>query len=163
MSDHTVEEMNPDTAAQLQGAASEGLDVLGLDAGASADDIVEAIDAFVFNWQRGDRPSGLAVDEEDLPFALGSLWGEQLNRAFGWQWQIVTFHQHGNTVAPGVLTPDHAFAIYPIHFLIGCLQNPDVDATVALSFNMLRESKIPGGEAGACDNLMERVHRIIPR
>ncbi len=62
-----------------------------------------------------------------------------------------------------MLSPDRALAVYPIHFLIGCLQNPGVDATVMLSYNMLDAGQIPDPPPGTYFNLMDGVHRLIPR
>ena len=76
---------------------------------------------------------------------------------------MVTFHEYGNTSAPGVLSQNRAMAVYPIHFLLGCLKDPNVDATIMLSYNMLKEGKVADQPAGGYMNLMDGVHRIIPR
>ncbi len=122
--------------------------------------LIEAVDAFVFDWQAGKRPPPHSMDADDAPYALGSLWGEQLVRRFSWEWAMVTFHDH--SVAPGVLSPDRALAVYPIHFLMGALKDAGVDVTIALSYNMLEAGKVgrlePKGYL-----LMDGVRRIVPR
>lgn len=158
--------VDPDTLSMLQGCARDGLNLLNLAATAAAEprDVVEAIDAFVYAWQKGNRPPADKLDPQDAPYMFGGLWGEQLVKRFGWQWAMVTFHDHGNSVAPGVLSPDRALAVYPIHFLIGCFQNPQVDATIALSFNMLEAGSIKRmPPANGYFNLMDGVHRVVPR
>ena len=91
------------------------------------------------------------------------MWGDQLVRAYQWEWAIVKFHEHGDSTAPGVLSPDRALAIYPIHFIIGCLQDPTVDATILLAFNMLEADTSSDTKPGSYFNLMDGVNRIIPR
>ena len=156
--------IDPGTLSSLQGCANEGRELLGL-SGKTAEPkaVVEAIDAFVYAWQKGKRPPKKKLDPEDAPFIFGSLWGEQLAKRFGWQWAMVTFHDHGDSVAPAVLTPDRSLAVYPIHFLMGCFQDAGVDATVALSYNMLEAGSIGKLKPKGYVNLMDGVHRIVPR
>jgi hypothetical protein len=150
-------------AGLIQAAGRDGLRLLKLDQTASPETVVDAIDAFVDAWQGGKRLPEEQLDPENAPYNFGSLWGDQLVRHFKWEWATITFHDHGNSTAPAVLSLDRALAVYPIHFLIGCFQNPGVDCTVALSFDMLTANKITGLQPNAYVNLMERVHRIIPR
>jgi hypothetical protein len=163
MDSHTEADIDPNTFASLAGAADEGAKLIGVSPSADPEAIVEAVDAFVFAWQCGTRPSKNAFDPDDVPFAIGSLWGQQIVRKFGWHWKSVTFHEHGNTSAPGVLSPDRALAIYPIHFVLGCLKDSNVDTTIMLSYNMLVAGQMNGASAGAYTNVMEGVHRLIPR
>jgi len=127
----------------------------------SPSEIVEAVDSFVYRWQKGVRPK---VDEEDdLSLTLGSLWGEQIVREFKWQWGSVTFHNHGDSKAVAVLSPDRSLAIYPFHFVYGCMEK-GASVTIMLAYNMLKNSnKIPPLPARGYENLMENVHHIIPR
>jgi hypothetical protein len=151
------------TRTAIEGSNRQGLRVLGLDDTADPKTVIAAIDKFADAWQQGTRPPDLKLDEEDAPFALGSLWGEQLVRAFQWEWAFVTFHDHGNSKAPGVLAPDRSLAVYPIHFLIGCFRDPRVDVTVALAFNMLAAGKVVQLPPKGYVNLMDGVRRIVPR
>jgi len=66
-------------------------------------------------------------------------------------------------VAFGVLSTDRSLAIYPLEFMLGCLRDPDVDVTVMLSFNMLQAGSIPKMKEKTYTNVMEGVHRIVPR
>jgi hypothetical protein len=151
------------TADALKGSNRDGLRVLKLDESADPQTVIKALDAFVDGWQEGKRPTKEALDPEDAPYALGSLWGEQLVRQFNWQWGMITFHDHNNSKAPGVLSPDRSLAVYPIHFLMGCLKDSRVDCTVALSFNMLAAGKIKNLPAKGYFNLMDGVRRIVPK
>lgn len=150
-------------ATPLAGAIRDGLSIVGLDETADPKTVIDALDAFVYAWQGGQRPPKEELDPEDAPLALGSMWGAQLVRQFNWQWAMITFHDHGNTIALGVLSPDRALAVYPIHFLMGCLQHPEVDCTIALSFNMLLADKVGKLKPKEYFNLMDGVHRIVPR
>src|SRR5262245_59146522 len=105
MANITEQLLRPDTASLLQGAAKDGLRILGLETTAEPTAIVEAIDKFVDNWQLGKRPPADTLDPEDAPYAMGSLWGQQLVRQFKWEWGMITFHDHGDSHAPGVLSP----------------------------------------------------------
>lgn len=152
-----------DTAKLLQGAGRDALRVLKLDQSAEPHLVVDVIDAFVDAWQEEMRPPKDELDPDDAPYAMGSLWGEQLVRQFKWDWAMVTFHDHGNSKAPGVLSPDRALAIYPIHFLLGCFRDRRVDCTVALSFNLLVSGEVNQMPPRGYFNLMEGVRRIVPK
>lgn len=125
-------------------------------------DIMEAINRYVADWQRGKRPPAGVTDPDDSQYTLGALWGEQLVAQFGWQWVNVTFHEHGDSQAFGVATPDRSLVVYPFHFLLGCLRDPGVPVTISLSFNMLAAGSIPALPAKGYENLMDGVHHIIP-
>lgn len=166
MSKISEEAINSKMMASLQACARDAMTVLKIaEPAADPKAVIEAIDAFVFAWQKGNRPSPDVLAAEDAPWIMGSLWGEQLVARFGWEWKGITFHEHGNSKAAGVLSPDRSLAVYPIHFLMGCFQNPAVDATIALSFNMLEAGLAAGPTVKPEDyfNLMDAVHRIVPR
>jgi hypothetical protein len=160
---HSEKAIEPSIVSSLEGSAGDGAAIVGVSTTDDPDSIVAAVDEFVFAWQGGKRPSKKDIDPEDAPFALGSLWGQQLVRKFGWDWKMVTFHEHGDSTAPGVLSPDRSLAIYPIHFVIGCLKDPTVDATILLSYNMLKAGDTGKVKAGEYFNYMDGVHRIVPR
>lgn len=124
--------------------------------------VMAAINTYVTKWQKGERPPKNVADLEDSQYTLGAVWGEQLAATFGWEWASVTFHEHGDSGAVGVFSPDRSLAVYPFHFLLGCLQDPRVPVTILLSFNMLAEGKIPRMPAQGYQNLMDGVHHLIP-
>jgi hypothetical protein len=163
MKTHSEQTFSADTAAAVRAEIERGTQILGVAPEDDPEKIVAAVDAFVYAWQCGDRPPASVLDAEDAPFTLGAVWGEQLVRQFGWEWRMVTFHEHGDSVAPSVLSPDRSLAVYPIHFIMGCLQDSSVDATILLAFNMLEARMIGETKPGSFFNLMDGVHRIIPR
>lgn len=163
MKTHSEQPLSADTAAAVSAEIERGTRLLGVAIDDDPATIAAAVDAFVYAWQCGDRPPASVLDADDAPFILGAVWGEQLVRRFGWEWRMVTFHEHGDSVAPGVLSPDRALAIYPIHFIMGCLHDPTVDTTILLAFNMLEAGTIGPTPPGGFFNLMDGVQRIIPR
>ena len=163
MKTHSEQPFPESTLQALHAEVAQGAKLLGVSPDDDPATIVAAVDEFVYNWQCGDKPPKRVLDPENAPFTLGAVWGQQLVRAFGWEWAIVTFHEHGDTTAPGVLSPDRSLAVYPIHFAMGCLQDPTVDTTILIAFNMLAAGKIGDSTPGSYFNLMDGVHRIIPR
>lgn len=100
--------------------------------------------------------------EEDADLLLGSLWGSQLIRAFGWQWVDVIFHDHQDSAAMGVMSPDRSKAVYPFHFIFGCVENK-ATVTILLAFNMLTERMADFNyEPKSYTNVMDYVRYAIP-
>lgn len=159
---HSEAPLSDEIREGILGAAGDGLSVLGLTGGEPPEQIMKAIDEFVDAWQLGKRPTAAVLDPDDAPFALAALWGRQMEREFGWEWGTVTFHEHGDTSAPGVMSQDRAAAIFPIHFLMGALNDPDVDMTGMLVFNMIKAGKMDGMKPGEYVNLMAVAGRIVP-
>ena len=127
----------------------------------TAHDIVKAVDRCVYDLQQGNGPEFGAQDEPDL--VLGSLWGQQLVRELSWQWAAVTFHEHDDAKAVGVFSPDRALAIYPFHFIYGCLEN-GAEVTIMSGVQLLVDgSKVPPLAPGTYENVMDNVHYIVPR
>lgn len=148
--------------AQIKESADQAVSLLGRKSEDDPDLLIGAIDEFIDNWQNNKRPD-LEIDAEDLPYLLGSLWGEQLVSQFGWQWKAVTLHSNVKATAPGVVTTDRSLVVYPIHFIIGCLADSSVDTTILLSYNMLKAKKVPSASSGEYVDLMKNVFRIVPR
>lgn len=110
--------IEPSMLGNIRGCANDGYQVLGLDPRKTTPEaVVEKIDEFVDQWQQGVRPDSSVVDADDMPYMMGSLWGEQVVLRLGWEWAMATLHDHGDSKAPGVLAPDRSLAIYPIHFI----------------------------------------------
>jgi hypothetical protein len=160
----TERPVEPHILEGIKTCAKDAIGLLGFDPQkVEPRKVIEALDQFVYQWQKGKRLPPDVLGEEDAPFTFGSLWGLLWCRRFKWEWAHVTFHEHGDTVAHGVFSPDRALAIYPIHFLMGCMPNRGVDCTIALAYNMLSAGKIGETKPGEYFNLMDGVHRIVPR
>ena len=121
--------------------------------------IVEAINAYVAkppkSWFRK------ADNWTDRALPLGTLWGMQQVRAFGWEWVSVINHEEGDAKAIGVFDARRSLGIYPFEFVFGCLE-AKAYPTILLAFNMLAAGKIPELEAGGYMNLMDGVRHVVP-
>jgi hypothetical protein len=143
--------------ANLRGCADQARAMLGQVATTPAA-VVAAVDAVVAEAQRGTS----VVDPADVPYLFGSLWGDQVVAAFGWAWAEVVFRRHEGTVALAVVSPDRSMAIFPVHFIAGCLADPDADVTIALSFGQLDADAVGGFTPGGYANVMDHVYRVAP-
>src|SRR5438132_562350 len=91
----------------IKACAADAAEMLGLDIDRiTSTEIVNAVDKCVYQWQKGNRPD--RPEDDDLSLTLGSLWGEQLVRDLGWEWAGVTFHDHDDSKAVGVFSPDRS-------------------------------------------------------
>ena len=80
-----------------------------------------------------------------------------------WQWASVTFHDFEGSQAAGVFSPDRALAIYPFHFVYGCMEN-GAPVTILLSYNMLVDgTRIPALPKRGYENVMDNVRHVVPR
>jgi hypothetical protein len=157
---HVTEEAIADRMlANIEGAAGEGAELVGVELDATPLEIITALNKFVSKPPR--RRSKQVDNWTDRALPLGSLWGCQLAREFGWEWSSVIFHEHGDSKAIGVFAQDRSLAVYPWHFIFGCLENK-ATVTILLAFNMLAAGKIPAQPAKAYVNLMDGVHHIVP-
>ncbi|MFX1398075.1 MAG: hypothetical protein ACFFAS_13645 [Promethearchaeota archaeon] len=97
-----------------------------------------------------------------LSLPLGCLWGEQLVRELNWEWAEVIQHDHEDLKIVGVFSEDRSLAIYPFHFVHGCIENK-ATVTIALAYNMLKEgSSIPKLPSKGYENVMDHINYIIP-
>lgn len=163
---HATSRTMPVTESQIDasimdsfpGVAQEGADLLGIEAAQPPHAIVEAIHRFVHEAGEPD-PETDVWTEFALP--LGTLWGEQLRRHFGWEWASVIQHDHDDFRAIGVFSTDRSLAIYPWYFVLGCLER-GATSTILLAFNMLDANKIPPQPPRSYTNVMDGVHHIVP-
>lgn len=151
--------VDPQLLVSIDGSAEEGASLVGVAADVAPLKVLTAINTFVSKL--GRQPSDQADNWTDRALPLGSLWGRQLVRQFGWEWSSVVFHDQGESKAIGVFAKDRSLAVYPWHFVFGCLEN-GAPVTILLSFNMLLAGKIPVQQEGGYVNLMDHVHHIIP-
>jgi hypothetical protein len=139
--------------------------LLSLDATAGPKESVEAIEGYILDWHqpKGNFFTRLFNRKPDViqaALALGAIWGEQLVREFGWDW---TCHQAGGQDLYCVASKNRSTAVFPTYFVKACLDDASVDCTIVLAFNMLKAGSLPELPAGAFLNLMDGVHRIVPR
>jgi hypothetical protein len=111
-----------------------------LSADASPDDIVQAISEAA-DGLRSLRLEDQKALEASIPF--GALWGEQVNRALGWEWVWLTEaddqqYEYYAVVSPGREYYISAFFLLA-HYVIGVKE----DDTSVLLFNMLKAGNLP--------------------
>jgi hypothetical protein len=155
----TEQAVEPHILSNMSGAAQQGAALVGVSVEDSPLKIVTAINAFVSNPPK--TSPGRVDNWGDRALPIGTLWGEQMVREFGWEWSAVTFHDHNDSKAVGVFSPDRSLAIYPWHFVFGCLENK-ATVTILLAFNMLAAGKIPPQDPAGYLNVMDSVHHIVP-
>lgn len=128
--------------APISDEQREGIDELAIDAAEylqvdqasqTARDILERIE----NWIRQLQSKQVQpIQGEEMDLLLGSLWGSQLVKALAWEWAEVTFLDSDNAEAIGVFSPDRSLAIYPFHYLYGCLEH-SVEPCLVIAFDQL--------------------------
>jgi hypothetical protein len=150
---------------EFRQCSEAGLRLLALDSAASPLQCVEAVETYVDKWHK-PKPGILAKlfggkpDVVQTALALGAVWGDQLSREFGWEW---TCHQAEGQDLYCVASKDRSLAIFPTYFLKACLDSPAVDCTATLAFNMVKAGAIPPLPSNGYQNLMDGVHRIVPK
>jgi hypothetical protein len=147
----------------IRGCAEDALTVLEdrLES-QEAEDIVRVVDDATYRWQKGERPPADEIeDAEQARLLFGCAWGEQVVKALGWEWVKLFWEE--NTFYLAVVPPDRSLVIYPTDFMLACLQNPGIDVTVMLSYNMLLAGRLPKQSPGSYTDVMQGVHRIVPR
>jgi hypothetical protein len=167
MNDQTIRPPTAEETAEIKAKRTLGLNRLGVEKKAGPAEIAEAADAFVDSEQierskyfKGFyllvfKPARKIIEE------VGVAWGEQLVRAFGWQWQCVVREEE---FEPAVTSPDQAFVVFPHRYLGRMLEPPYDDVTLMLMFNMIQGKKLPEVAAGALEDISDgRLRHIVPR
>lgn len=146
--------------------ADKGRELLGIDTkNVPPAQIVEAVDHYVYKLQKKYSNPLIRViskkpDVIDIALALGIVWGNQLVRLQKWQWTCIVSTERESY---GVASLNRSMIIYPTYFLRSCLEDPRIDCIAALSFNMLAADSIPKFAENEYMNVLEGVHRIVPR
>lgn len=146
---------------EIASAMEMGTSVLGLSGEREPEEVVEALDRYVDLAQDEiliDMKNQSAFHENGETLAL--LWGQQLVRRFGWQW---TYVRLSKAEMLAVASADRSQIVYPLHFLCECFEDPELDCTIKLAFEMLLDEDSPDGEANEYENIMESVFRIVPK
>jgi hypothetical protein len=126
----------------------------------SPETIVRAVNDCVREIQKGRGPEFPEDAEVDL--LLGCLWGSQFVEELNWEWVNVVFHDHGDSKAVGIVSPNRELAIYPFHFVYGCIEN-HATVTILLAYNMIKDgNRLPAVPPRSYENLMDHVHHIVP-
>lgn len=91
-----------------------------------------------FQCEKLRRRRDLSQDErENRAIELGLLWGEQVCRAYGWEWVKLD----GDHV---VVAPDRSAYVSPVVYMYGFFYDPERENNTLLLFNMIgAKGKIP--------------------
>jgi len=159
-------ELTQPEVSEFNSCSAAGKKLVGVENGKfTAEDIVNRIEDHILNWHKAKpgflaRLLGSKRDTTQVALALGALWGEQLIGRFGWSW---TCAQSDGSDYYCVASPDRSIAVYPTYYVKGCLDNPSVDCTIVLAFNMLSAGSVPQLPEGGLQNLMAGIQRVVPR
>ncbi|MDZ4835859.1 MAG: tetratricopeptide repeat protein [Candidatus Melainabacteria bacterium] len=139
--------------------ADIGKQLIALDkkAKVTSPEVVQRIDSYVDAWQDAEVENEL--DGMDAAKALGALWAHELIESFNWTW--VCLEGAGNLFV--IVSEDRGLVINPVYFVKSCLDMPELDCTIMLAYNMLQESQFDEIPAMSFENVMEGVHRVIPK
>jgi len=153
--------------ADIRAKRDLGLKRLGLGTEAAPADVAQAADAFVDEQQaeRSKYLKGLFLlmfrPPDGMIEEVGAAWGEQLVRAFGWQWQYAVREKEFER---SVTSPEQAVVVFPSNYLSRMLKPPYDDVTLMLMFNMIEADKLPEAPPGALDDISDgRLRHIIPK
>jgi len=146
----------------IRGCAKDCAIELELDTSAlSPNELVQAVNDHLRDWQKKSLPAPDSPFKQE-PLILGSLWAEQLVATLSWEWVMVVFHEHGDSEAVAVVSPNREMMICPFHFVFGCMAN-HAPVTILLSYNMLVDgSGIPQLPPNGYENVMDKVQHIVP-
>jgi hypothetical protein len=156
-----------DEIADINAKRASGLKRLGVDGDASPAEVAQAADEYVDAQQveRSKYFKGFYLlvfhGPQNIIDEVGAAWGEQLVRAFGWQWQYVV---RKSEFERAVASPDSAVVVFPGNYLDRMLTPPYDDVTLMLMFNMIQAKELPEESAGALVDISDgRLRHIIPK
>lgn len=152
-------DINEEERALIKENSEDTFASLALPPTAPPAEVLDAIDKRIDWIQDASDKDTRALDPERTLLGLSMLWGEQLVKEFGWTW--VCFEGAGNMLA--VVAGNRSFVVAPIHFVRACLEDPELDCTIMLSFNMVKEAPPENFPANDYNNLMEAAFRIVPK
>ncbi|PZU98903.1 MAG: hypothetical protein DCE90_03610 [Pseudanabaena sp.] len=96
--------------------------------------IRSAVDAM-----REGRAGSAYEDLEQVAYAFGSLWGDQVKNELHWDWIYLDCGLEGYAIA----SPDRSIVNFPHHYIYRIISDPTQDNSIALLFNMLRAGRLP--------------------
>jgi hypothetical protein len=151
-------QLAPDEAQEISMFAKDGKKTVKL--GFLTTDpakIVAAIDGYIDSTQQAVLAGSLELSEENCAFLslqLGCLWGQQLAKSFGWEWTCLT--ENGEELY-AVASENRSLLILPTYFTRDCLEQPSVDCTAMLAYNMLVAQKFSHVPANSYLNVLDNV------
>lgn len=162
--DLSVLKERPLSKAELENfkrQAQYGRELIGVEKKGSFEsaELVQRVDSYVDSWQDGEIDDMEELNAMSVANGLGALWAQELVTSFAWTW--VCLEGAGNMYA--VVSEDRGLIINPVYFVKSCLDMPELDCTIMLAYNMLQEGQFEEIEPDCYENVMEGVHRVIPK
>jgi hypothetical protein len=109
--------------------------------------VVGKIREFIDRYREGQQPGGDYADVETIAHAVGTLWGDAVRRALGWEWVRVIDQSGSERLV--LVSPERTYLCDPHLAIYKLLTKPEMDNTAALVFNMLRMGKAPSSKPGS--------------
>ena len=141
--------VDAEVRSDIDAFAGRGLSRLGVGVDAPPDEVVELLQAHLAAVASGKSKLG-ARQRTTVQMELGCAWGEQLHRAFGWQWARVAVPAGGGLA---LVSPDRALAHYPFDAVAPWLKRRAGSPALLLLFNMIAEGNVPPAPEGALTTL----------
>ncbi len=131
--------------SDIDAFVGRGLARLGVGVEAAPDEVVELLQSHLVALASGEGRLGTGK-RTTVQMELGCAWGEQLHRAFGWQWARVALPAGGGLA---LVSPDRALAHYPFDAVAPWLKRRAGSPTLLLLFNMIADGNVPPALPGA--------------
>ena len=165
MSTTTDRAISEDEKSEFESYAKSGLKLLGKIESADPGELVAAVDTYIAKHQKAStgfvkKLFSKAPDNIETSLALGIVWGNQLVRAFRWEWVCVLVEGEERYA---VVAPDRSLVVFATYFVKECLDHATADCTVLLSYNMLRENRLSTEPTRGYTSVMQSVRRIVPQ
>lgn len=117
-------------------ALDQGANMLAIGpATATPDDVQQRI----YNEINRIRDEYYRYDSDDLDeiaAALGSLWGESVCDAMGWEWRVIKIDDYESIA---VVSTSRSCLVFPVEYISELLKDPDRDHTSLLLYNMIKK------------------------
>ena len=125
--------------------------------------VAEAVDSYVAKTQQELIAGARMLGEEEATFLalqLGCLYGQQAVKEFGWSWTCLVNGENENYA---VVNSDRSLALLPTYFIRECFEQPGMDCTLLLAFNMVSAKRFSDVAARGYHDVLGHVVRIVPR
>jgi hypothetical protein len=164
MTNITERPITPNERLEFGDYSKKGANLIGLlDDTTDPVKIVEAVDTYVYDKQLLLKQGSLKLSDDEIidsSLALGCFWGNQLVRAFGWEWVCVLFNDKEEY---SVVSPDRSLAVYATYYVRACFDYLDADVTILLAYNMIAAGRFSGERPKSYHKVMRDIYHIVPR
>jgi hypothetical protein len=139
------EALSQEELDQVADNAMRAWDALKLTETATREEVISGIHDVI----DGLRPKFASLKpnvQHNMSVSFGSLWGQMLCGAAGWEW--IGLSVNGDESFLALASPNRAHAIAPVNLMLANLQNETGENTIRLTFNMIEAGKLPPSTPG---------------